>query len=206
MIAQIINSNLFASNLEICIDHKVHPGYAIVNDQPRPVAGRRALEHTIAVYSHDERDYLMNAGVQINIPSRKHNATCQYISILVDVPYRRHASPIVQEIGALTIIRIKEMIQLINAEGVSVIDAKTGELAIEYRIKIVLGPARFPMPPAEGYERQGIYVHASRREFPVDDRTPREQVSGLPDIDSEAPAEVVMEVDEAEKSEEADKV
>ena len=34
------------------------------------------------------------------------------------------------------------------------------------------------------------------QELPVDDRTPSTEVEGLPDIDSEAPAEVVMEVDD----------
>ena len=64
---------------------------------------------------------------------------------------------------------------------------------MEYRFRTILGSTSVPMGPDQGFERMTSLRHM--RELPVDDRTPRSNVGGLPDIDSEVPAVVVMEVD-----------
>ena len=135
----------------------------------------------------------MNAGIQIKFPTRRHLRPCQYVIILVDIPYRKFATSIVRSIGELTMLRVKELLQTINIEGMTLIDRREAHNIMEYRFRTILGSTSNPMGPDRGFERMTSLRHM--RELPVDDRTPRSNVGGLPDIDSEVPAVVVMEVD-----------
>ena len=73
------------------------------------------------------------------------------------------------------------------------IDWREAHNIMEYRFRTILGSMRNPMGLDRGFKHMTSLRHMQK--LPVDDRTPRSNVGGLPDIDSEVPAVVVMEVD-----------
>ena len=193
MMNEVIIPETYGMNIDLKVIHRVLLGYFTVDGNERVTAGQRVQEHVIEAYSHDKGEYLMNAGIQIKFPTRRHLRPCQYVIVLVDIPYRKFATSIVWSIGELTMLRVKEVLQTINIEGMTLIDRRDAHNVMEYRFRTILGSTSVPMGPDQGFERMTSLRHM--RELPVDDRTPRSNVGGLPDIDSEVPAVVVMEVD-----------
>ena len=53
-------------------------------------------EHTYSVYTHNEQQHMVNAGIQIMIPKEPHVEPCKWIAIEVDMPIRKDASTSIQ--------------------------------------------------------------------------------------------------------------
>ena len=47
---------------------------------------------------------------------------CYYVIILVDILYRLGATALIRAIGELIMLRVKEILQTISIEGLSIID------------------------------------------------------------------------------------
>ena len=114
MMSEIIIPETYGMNIDLKVIHRVLPGYFTVDGNERVTAGQRVQEHVIEAYSHDKGEYLMNAGIQIKFPARRHLRPCQYVIVLVDIPYRKFATSIVRSIGELTMLRVKELLQTIE--------------------------------------------------------------------------------------------
>lgn len=202
IVATAVNNKTLLSNLDMKFTHRTLPGYSTIDGIPRIVSSQVTHEHMIVMYSQNDRDYLMNAGVQVKVPRGKHHIGCQYTWIDIDIPVRLKAKGIIHAIAEQAILRTIETVQAISQEGITVVDQRRNGSTIEHRIKIVLGPLRVPMIPDPGFIRTATIIH--NHGFPIDDRTPRQPILGLPEEDSTAQVTIPMEIDPS--SQEAEKL
>ena len=172
-------TKLITMNLDVKIVHRVLPGYFTVNGMERPWHGYKTAEHMLTVYSQDEKDYLINAGVQTKVPNRPCNLECQYTYVNIDLPYRKQGTNVVKDIAEAAMGRAKEMVQLIPYEGLSIIDVRDTRSTKEFRFKTVIGKIKMPMGPDPGFSRMSVILHP--REPPHVENTPPGEASGIPD-------------------------
>ena len=64
----------------------------------------------------------MNTRVQLKLTSRRHLVLCCYVIILIDIPCRLGAIALIWAIRELTMLHVKEILQTISIEGLSIID------------------------------------------------------------------------------------
>lgn len=144
-------------NMDIKIRHRIH--YS--SDKPSHVTtpDQKLVEHTYSLYDHVQDDYMVHAGVLILIPKKAHQTMCRGITMQIDLPIRRNCPYQIKQHTEKLLGDIAAMTQMTQPEGLSVVDQKATDWAIESKIKVVIGDPSEGIPPEEGWLRKKTYYH-----------------------------------------------
>ena len=146
-------------NVDIKIRHRRWTGDrerdTLINYMP----DKKVFEHSYELYSHQKDEYLVHCGVQTILPKGPHSGRCLYATMEIDLPIRKDAAIDIRSWTEKTLYDISTIAQSIYPNGISVIDQREAELAIETKIKTIIGRPMGDIPREPGWVRKETHYH-----------------------------------------------
>lgn len=150
---------------------------------------KKILEQSLAVYSHDWKDYLFILGIQTILQKKPHKELCKDAMIEVDIPIRKNAHNDVRRQADKAILDIWQTAQIVYPNGVTIVDQRESEAIIETRVKVLIGRAH-GIPREPDWQRKITFNHGLSK-------SARAQLRYEIDLDSEEEEEARKEANTA---------
>lgn len=179
-------------NTDIRVRHKRYTG----EEYDSRMKDKTLFEHTYKLYSHNEDEYLVYAGIQMIMPKEPHQTKCRSVTLEVDMPIRKEAALSIRNYAEKTLNDVIRIAGNSTPNGRSVIDQRENIHSIETKVKVVIGDSNRSIPREHGWKRKETYYHgrSTRTKAPGPTETieaPKPEM----DTDSEEIQIEIMDID-----------